>query len=42
VRQAIIYVDQAADKDIKVSLIKALQTVTEGKVGDVAERAAGL
>jgi hypothetical protein len=32
VRQAITYVDQAPDKEIKVSLIKTLQTVTEGKV----------
>lgn len=32
VRQAIAYVDQTPDKEVKVSLIKTLQTVTEGKV----------
>ncbi len=31
-RQAITYVDQIPDKEIKMSLIKTLQTVTEGKV----------
>jgi hypothetical protein len=31
------YVDQTPDKDTKISLIKTLQTVTEGKVGDSAE-----
>jgi hypothetical protein len=38
VRQAMGYVEQTPDKDTKVSLIKTLQTVTEGKVG----RAEGL
>jgi hypothetical protein len=33
VRQAMGYVDQAPDKETRVALIEALQTVTEGKVG---------
>ena len=32
VRQAMGYIDQAPDQETKVSLIKTLQAVTEGKV----------
>jgi hypothetical protein len=32
VRQAMGYLDATPDKEIQVSLIKTLQTVTEGKV----------
>jgi hypothetical protein len=40
VRQAMGYIDKTPDKATKVSLIKTLQTVTEGKVRR-ARRAAG-
>lgn len=33
VRQAMTYIDHTPDKETKVSLIKTLQSVTEGKVG---------
>jgi hypothetical protein len=33
VRQAMGYIEQTPDKHTKISLIKTLQTVTEGKVG---------
>lgn len=39
VRQAMTYLDQTPDKDVKVSLIKTLQTVTEGKIFVEIERA---
>ncbi|KAJ9508568.1 hypothetical protein QJQ45_012123 [Haematococcus lacustris] len=39
VRQAMGYLDQAPDKDTKVSLIKTLQAVTEGKIYVEIERA---
>lgn len=33
VRQAMGYIEQTPDKETKISLIKTLQGVTEGKVG---------
>lgn len=39
VRQAMGYIDQLPDKEKKVELIKALQTVTEGKIYVEIERA---
>jgi hypothetical protein len=42
VRQAMGYVDQAPDKETRVALIEALQTVTEGKVGAPVRMHAGL
>jgi hypothetical protein len=35
VRQAMTYIDHTPDKETKVSLIKTLETVTEGKVSRV-------
>lgn len=39
VRQAMTYIDQTPDKETKVSLIKTLETVTEGKIFVEIERA---
>eukprot|EP00878_Enallax_costatus_P020026 GHUV01021155.1.p1 GENE.GHUV01021155.1~~GHUV01021155.1.p1 ORF type:complete len:443 (+),score=148.88 GHUV01021155.1:324-1652(+) len=39
VRQAMSYIDSAPDKETQVSLIKTLQTVTEGKIFVEIERA---